>query len=219
MPGKPRGGKNKMWKRKPRVRGARTTLVNKSIQPIAAKYIAKHKYATTFTLQLSNNYSYQFNLNSTYDPDRSGGGHQPYGRDQLATLYNRYRVFGVSYAISFLSPDSSAKVAVNASNQSITPANVSAVIEQPQTKWAIQYPGGAQKVIKGYVNLPKLTGLTKTQYMSDDRYQASINDNPLESLLLNIFGAAINDNGTDIYCAIAMTFHTEWFDRVPLAQS
>jgi len=221
MPAPPRTSKKKLWKRKPRMRrrADRTTNINRAVQPIANKYICRHKYASTLTLQSSNNYAYQFNLNSTYDPDRSGGGHQPYGRDTLATLYNRYRVFGVTYAISFFNPSGSAKLAVMATNQTLSPNNVSEVIENPQTKWAIQLPGGSQKVIKGYVNLPKLAGLTKAQYMADDRYQAQIDANPAETLLLNLYGAAINDVGTDVYVAISMTYHVEWFDRIPLAQS
>ena len=41
-----------------------------------------------------------FNLNSLYDPDRTGVGHQPRGFDQIKTLYNRYRVYGCAYKVS-----------------------------------------------------------------------------------------------------------------------
>lgn len=36
----------------------------------------------------------RINANNLYDPNQTGVGHQPYWRDQLATLYQRYRVLG-----------------------------------------------------------------------------------------------------------------------------
>lgn len=37
--------------------------------------------------------SYVFKLNSLHDPDATGVGHQPYGRDQWAAFYNKYYVY------------------------------------------------------------------------------------------------------------------------------
>lgn len=201
------------------MKASATTLVNKSVQPIAARYIAKHKYSDTFQLSLVGGQVYRFNLNSMFDPNRTGTGHQPYGRDTLATLYNRYRVFRVSYALSFYNSSAPAKVAVCPANIEMGASTVSEIIENPQSKWAIQYPGGSQKVIKGTIDLPKLTGRTKAQYMADDRYEALTTASPLEALILNIFGASILDVGQTIDCAINLTYHCEWFDRNSLSQS
>lgn len=204
--------------RKMRAKGS-TTLVNNSVQPIPTRYIARHKYADTFQITAAGGGVYRFNLNSLFDPNRSGIGHQPYGRDQLAALFNRYRVFGCSYSLSFYNSSTSAKVAVCPANIEMGAATTSEIMENPQSKWAIQIPGGSQKVIKGYVNLPKLTGRTKAQYMADDRYQAEVSTSPAELLILNIFGGSIADAGITIDCAINLTFHVEWFDRQSLPQS
>lgn len=37
---------------------------------------------------------YAFSANSVYDPNNTGGGHQPMGYDQWTTLYNKYVVLG-----------------------------------------------------------------------------------------------------------------------------
>lgn len=37
-------------------------------------------------------WQYHFRINSTFDPDKTGTGTQPMGRDQMAALYNRYMV-------------------------------------------------------------------------------------------------------------------------------
>lgn len=44
---------------------------------------------------------YVFNVNSVYDPDSTGTGHQPRGYDQYAGFYNAYIVRGFSYNIMF----------------------------------------------------------------------------------------------------------------------
>ena len=44
---------------------------------------------------------YQFRMNSLLDPQYAVGGHQPYGRDQWATLYNRYNVISCKLTARF----------------------------------------------------------------------------------------------------------------------
>lgn len=195
-----------------------TTLFNTSLQPIPDRYMCKMKYADAFQIPAIGSV-YRFNLNSTFDPNRSGTGHQPYGRDQLATLYNRYRVWKVSYAISFFNSSTTAKVAVCPSNIEMGAGTVSEIMENPLSKWALQIPGGSQKVIKGTVDLARLTGRTRTQYMSDDRYQAEQGSSPAELLILNIFGQSIADASIAIDACINLTYHVEWFDRQSLSQS
>ena len=88
----------------------RITIRNKSTTTlIAPRFITKLRYAERINIPaaaavgLAN--AYLFNLNSIYDPDRTGVGHQPMGRDQLALLYHRYRVFAVSWRIEFSPTD------------------------------------------------------------------------------------------------------------------
>jgi len=45
--------------------------------------------------------TYNYRLNSIYDPDYTGIGAQPYWRDQLAAIYNRYRVLGAKISVTF----------------------------------------------------------------------------------------------------------------------
>ena len=42
-------------------------------------------------------YVYKFNVNSIYDPDETGTGHQPKGRDIWATIYKQGLVYGCAY--------------------------------------------------------------------------------------------------------------------------
>lgn len=58
-----------------------------------------HSAALASTLGVIEWSKYTFRMNSILDPDYSGGGHQPIGRDQWATLYNRYYVYAVSFDV------------------------------------------------------------------------------------------------------------------------
>ena len=40
-------------------------------------------------------------MNSLFDPDQTGTGHQPYYFDQFAALYNRYTVLGSKLTAEF----------------------------------------------------------------------------------------------------------------------
>lgn len=49
-----------------------------------------------------------YRMNSLFDPDQTGVGAQPYWRDQLATIYNKYRVLGCKMTSTFTRASESA---------------------------------------------------------------------------------------------------------------
>lgn len=116
-----------------------TVIVNKALAPIPQRFITKMKYATDVSTDSQGNY--KFRLNSTYDPDLTGTGHQPYARDTLATLYNRYRVISCGYRIT--TPTSSAIIQCGArpSNESINFVTMDQLKESPRAKYFLQMPG------------------------------------------------------------------------------
>lgn len=212
-----RKGKGGKWKG--RRGGRKTVVVNRAITPVPQRFLTQHKYSTTFTIG-SLTPVYRFNLNSLYDPDQTSTGHQPYGFDQMAALFNRYRVYGVSYQVQGYQFNNPIRIGCVASNDSTSPSNLATLIELPRSKSAIQVNGGAPVKLTGYVNLPSLTGRTKAQYMADDRYQATNNSNPQEALILNVMAQSLSDSALES-CTMLVTlnFHCEWFDPIVFASS
>lgn len=210
-----------MKKRFPKKKGMvrKTHLTNHALQPIAQRYICKHKYSEAVLTDATLG-NYIFNLNSMYDPNRTGTGHQPYARDTMATLYNRYRVIAVSYRVtSGSSATSTQQFAVIPSSGSMpTVSNLDQVKEMPRSRTAFCSPGES-KVVYGKVNLPSLAGVSSSTYKADDRYQALSTQDPTEQLYLNIFGGSSTGVLQQIAANVQLEFLVEWFDPIELGQS
>jgi len=196
-----------------------TINVNRALQPVAQRAIVKMKYCETITTDATGNY--QFNLNSVFDPNRTGIGHQPYGHDTFATLYNRYRVISCGYRIQAVQTATGAPIqlAVQPANEILLPGTVSEMKENPRSKYVTVAPGAAAVYLKGKVYLPSLVGRSKSQYMSDDRYQAQVGASPSELAILNFKSQTISDIDSAFVCNVMLEYTVEWFDVKHLSQS
>lgn len=101
------GNKRKTKRRYPR----RRRRYNRSIvtrAPIARTLFTKLKYSEDIQLNPSTGdyASNYYNPMGLYDPNVSVGGHQPYGFDQLMTLYKKYTVHGCKMTVTFQSTSS-----------------------------------------------------------------------------------------------------------------
>lgn len=200
------------------------TTVNRSLQPFPNRYICKMKYSTNVYTN-STTGQYVFNLNSLYDPDSTGIGHQPYGYDNLALLYNRYRVISCGWRIihpigGFQGPAIMLACLPN-NDASIVYTDAGEMTENPRTKYIIQNPGGSITPLKGKVYIPKLVGRTKAQYMADDHYQATVVSSPVEQALLYLqsFNPATGGVATSIPIQVVLEYTVEFFDVKHVVQS
>lgn len=201
-----------------------TVNVNKALQPIPQRYICNMKYTEAFTpINSSGQTVFRLNLNSIYDPNRTGLGHQPYGHDTFQSLYNRYRVISVRYIVSAVSSNgSNLQIATLPCNEEFSAPSISDYRENPRGKYVLQVPGSPVKVIKGKISLPSLTGRTKAQYMADDRYQAQFGASPSELMVLNCNAQHIDESlvtATGATFNITLVYRVELFDPKNLAQS
>jgi len=63
-------------------------------QPFPIRMVATLRYCETIAItnSLTNIGNYNWACNSIYDPNLTGTGHQPYGHDTYASIYNQYTV-------------------------------------------------------------------------------------------------------------------------------
>ncbi len=68
------------------------------------------RYVDSFTLNpgVAGIAFHVFRANSIFDPDLTGGGHQPMNHDQLTVAYDHYTVYGSKITATFIKPAATA---------------------------------------------------------------------------------------------------------------
>jgi len=169
-----------------------------------------------------------FRLNGMYDVDVTGGGHQPYGFDQLASIYKRYKVNAVAVKILISNPSSDglyvAGQIANPSNSSEFINTLTADIVQERQQAFVQRinNSGSQLITKKfYLPIYKGAGIHKIQFLADpDNYTASVSGNPgSEVKLLLACGSDHGDSGESVTVSVEFTFYALMYQRVQLSQS
>jgi hypothetical protein len=169
---------------------------------------------------------YQFRLNSLFDPNYTGTGHQPKGFDQLAAFYQRYRVYRVHWKISWVNTSGGATnptiLAVVPTNSASGYSSITDAMEAFHANWIVtrdaQVP--LNNTIKGQIDLPLLNGKSRVAYAADDTTQSLTSASPSEVLQLHVVANTF-DNSTALagYAVVQLWFDTEFSDPIQLAQS
>lgn len=91
----------KRYVAKKNYRNQKVVLYNQLVQP---RLVTTMRYVDTKTLNPSAGAAdHIFRLNSIFDPDSTGVGHQPAYHDQWDGLYANYRVLACKYQVTFIS--------------------------------------------------------------------------------------------------------------------
>lgn len=201
------------------------SLMASAVRP--DRLLVKLPYADYYTKTLTFGTPGQtqaWNLNSIYDPDRTGTGHQPLGTDQWATFYKKYRVFKVAYNISIsnMSADSSVMGGITPTNGVFGNFNDMSVFEQPHCrKFHIgNREGISTRTLKGAITLPYITGRPLVSYKSDNVYAAQFGQNPLEVIALNLQLFSLNPTaGASLQISCRLVYFVELYDPLTMPLS
>ncbi len=166
-----------------------------------------------------------YRLNSIFDPDASVGGHQPYGYDQMAALYNRYRVLKARWHIEFGTSTQTYNIVVVPVNGSLATAitndtTFETACEMPFARTYTQGGSGAPTTVAvGGMALNKLNGVTTTEYLGDDRFEAQIGANPAE--VMQLYVGIFNPTGSTVvpFISLTLSYDVDLHDPLPLVGS
>lgn len=191
-----------------------------SLYPVAQRSRCRLKYAESIVLATSAIFTgdYTWMINSLFDPNFTGGGHQPRGFDQLSAFYNRYRVYGVHYKVTCLVAADQIILTVYPSNQTTAPSTFQDAAEQAMSKWTV-LQNAAPGVITGYVDLCVLNGKTRVAYEADDTTQALTSASPSEQLCLHTVVTSQSSSNVNTYVAVELEFDCEFSDPIALGGS
>jgi len=186
--------RSKSKKRTNRRRAGPLTITRPQISSsgLPQNYPMKMKYSTTLNITLPAyplNVCQQFNLNSIYDPDRTGTGHQPYFRDQMAQFYDFYKVLGCKVTINCTVLQAHCNVVFRADDNTTVVSNFTLEQERPgATKCLVCQPPVKNIYFKKYFSIPKVLRISPKEYRQDDTLKTAIGSNPSASYpaILNI---------------------------------
>lgn len=187
-------------KAKPKPRVPRQLALLNIGKGFPVKLKMTHRY-TDFVRVLSSAGASAFQkyaANGLYDPDISGGGHQPYYFDQLSAIYNHWTVTSSTITVTCVPATSgtTSMLVTLAENDDSTASNTSPLYKQVEITGAkyctLPQGAGESQVMRHSYDAEKVFG---GDPLSNDNLQGSITQNPNE-LYCWIIGMQPFDLGT-----------------------
>lgn len=167
--------------------------------------------------------TYQYNLDSIFDPDRTSAGHQPMGRDVYSNFFLKYRVWGVTVHLIATSGSSVGESLVvglvpKVNDTSVPTTNGECAEEVYSIYGHTQAGGPAVKILKKY-RMPVVVGMSDAQYQADDSWESVMSTSPGNTVTLNLFGIHVSGGTALVDVSLKLVYHVELFDRAVLPQS
>lgn len=199
--------------------------------PVKPEWKGKLNYSETFQLTTGTagvaGTHQSFILNSLYDPNFTGTGHQPYGFDQLTNFYLRYIVEKVKVTLIWSNVGTTNDVVgfykINASGAAgtVTGATLDYITEQNSSSTIYISSSGNQRVVEQnfVVDIPKVFGMKKMEWVDDGNYSL-YTANPTRAAMLYIDVASPSGtSGIAVVCQAIFEYQCRFRDRLDLTQS
>lgn len=167
--------------------------------------------------------TYQFRLNSLYDFDLTGTGHQPYYFDQMMAVYDHYTVIGTKVTVTWTNNTANPVVVGGYLNDdgTVTPGTLSNCQEAPQAQYKLM-PGTSTNSI--YIthkwSAKKWFTKSKSAIMADVNLTGTASADPGEATVLTLFYQAVDaGNATDVSFSVSAQFITIFSELKDIASS
>jgi hypothetical protein len=144
------------------------------------------RYSTNFGLTSTAGVvtSYVFRANDLFDPDVTGGGHQPMGFDQMMVFYNHFCVTHAKLIVSAKAATGTASTVAVRVDASATPlTTIDQIIEfggLVQAELEAIGGFGANKVLALSVSIPQLQGVVESAITADPTLRGDAATSPTE---------------------------------------
>lgn len=174
-----------------------------------------------------------FRLNSVFDPDLTGVGHQPYGFDQLSGIYANYKVLRCRVSLWAQNPtDKTQGAYVGVSVQSSSDTNTPMANKLPQTIGErpncnlIYVSGTGEQSNYSTFEIPlnEVLGLSREEFLKDVEDTCSaIGTNPSKAALLSLAmadpGGAASVGSVTCTVRVQLQFYVQFFGLLVQASS
>lgn len=175
---------------------------------------------------------YIWRLNSCYDPNVTGTGHQPYGFDQMMQFFTRFIVFRSKMTIEMnnIPQDGYGSglwgITVQDSSQTVPGSDFEANAEKPYTKYRLmpvgQYSNNGPQKISYKFDTARFYGVTQQAIMADPAYSGTAAADTSRQAY-GIYWGGATDPDEDVYPQVTavctITYDVYFYQPVKLGQS
>ncbi len=181
------------------------------------------KMVYTTSLQLSQAagilQTHVYRGNSTYDPDHTGVGGQPMGRDQLVTLYGQYKVYASKIIVNFANATTGQQFV----NCAVTPAKGSGPLVSMEEMQEGNYGRSGyiteqqdKKTISNFMSTKKIYGVRQ---INDFEYASGSANNPVSEWFWHVGCNGQNGDNMTVNMRVKLIYYVEWYERIFLQTS
>jgi len=161
-----------------------------------------------------------------FDPDYTSTGHQPYGFDQMAGLYNHYTVHRALIQVTLLNNTSALPVWLGVAlhdDQNFAPATITDALEVPY-QHAVMCPGtsngGGARSAQMYFDARQFFGISQALLNGDTDYGAAISASPTEGAYFIVFcGALASEDPSALNITVQIVFDASFTEPNTLGAS
>jgi len=200
----------------------RQTIPRGMAGPFSMQRIAQLRYCMTTSLDATSatRVLQQFRANSLYDPDFTGGGHQPYGYDTLESIYNHYEVLSSCITVtgvpsSINSANAYMTLGVLISDDSTVTSNIDTIREQSNGKFVLLGGDGSPATI-----VQKYNRNVMFPRSQDYSTGAVVSTNPTDEAYFTVYAAPVAgvEPGA-VYIMVTLDFVARFWELKDLLQS
>jgi len=204
--------------------------LSKSDYGFPDKFSTKLRYAEviTFTAGAGAFQANTFRLNSVYDPNLSGVGHQPMYHDQLALIYGKYRVNGARIRVRFemvsLPSTATASYAptlcgiVCSANSSFVSSSYEQLLEQNNNQVKVlgdKSSGNSEVIVTQTFSPSRDLGNGAV----DDSNAGSFGNNPSQVFYAHVFKNDMTANPSIVQALVEIEYQIEVYQRLEIGTS
>jgi hypothetical protein len=166
--------------------------------------------------------SYIWRLNSLFDPDYSGTGHQPLGFDQWAAFYGSYTVTKCDWELQIVGDQTPAAfravVAVSKSPAAVATDIDEAIENGGDLRLLGAYKVPVSGVVKGTTHIGRYLN-RKGDLNLDDNLRALTSASPTDVPVLAVLGQSTSANSSTLYICVKLIYTVTFSNPLTLAAS
>ncbi len=161
-----------------------------------------------------------FRVNSTFDPDQTGTGHQPLYRDVYAGVYDFYAVVSARAIIQFVNPTTSSFfVSVTVEDDATPPTTATSLAEKSHGQSFLLTPLTGSKSTCEFIVPWSCAKYLNIDPFSSYAYKAAVGANPVELSYIAVSAATTDSSTATIAFSIKLEQEVLWSELSTQAEN